>query len=63
MVPLFFFFFFFFFFKIIKYFFFFNNKMADGGWYFCPSEKGDDLASCPYCNLSLDGWEPKDNPL
>lgn len=37
--------------------------MVEGGWYFCPNEESDDLASCPYCKLSLDGWEPKDDPL
>lgn len=39
-----------------------SEKMVEGGWYFCPSEEGDDLATCAYCNLSLDGWEPKDVP-
>ncbi|PLB48389.1 hypothetical protein P170DRAFT_411206 [Aspergillus steynii IBT 23096] len=40
-----------------------SEKMVDGGWYFCPTEESDDLASCAYCKLSLDGWEPKDNPF
>ncbi|KAJ5126882.1 hypothetical protein N7448_007661 [Penicillium atrosanguineum] len=40
-----------------------SEKMVEGGWYFCPSEESDDLASCPYCKLSLDGWEPKDDPF
>lgn len=39
------------------------QQMVEGGWYFCPNEESDDLASCPYCKLSLDGWEPKDDPL
>ncbi|KAL4876281.1 hypothetical protein BJY04DRAFT_231747 [Aspergillus karnatakaensis] len=39
------------------------EKMAEGGWFFCPNEESADLASCAYCNLSLDGWEPKDNPF
>lgn len=37
--------------------------MVEGGWYFCPNEESADLASCAYCKLSLDGWEPKDNPF
>ena len=36
--------------------------MAEAGWYYCPTEESDDYAKCPYCNLSLDGWEPKDDP-
>ncbi|THD00460.1 hypothetical protein EYZ11_000024 [Aspergillus tanneri] len=38
-------------------------QMVDGGWYFCPTEDSNDLASCAYCKLSLDGWEPKDDPF
>ncbi|KAJ5575355.1 hypothetical protein N7450_009254 [Penicillium hetheringtonii] len=37
-------------------------KMVESGWYFCPNDDSDDLASCAYCKLSLDGWEPKDDP-
>ncbi|OGM48481.1 putative chromosome segregation protein BIR1 [Aspergillus bombycis] len=40
-----------------------SEKMVDGGWYFCPTEESNDLASCAYCKLSLDGWEPKDDPF
>ncbi|KAL4914922.1 hypothetical protein BDW62DRAFT_189569 [Aspergillus aurantiobrunneus] len=40
-----------------------SDKMVEAGWYFCPNEESADLASCPYCKLSLDGWEPKDNPF
>lgn len=36
-------------------------SQADG--YFCANEESNDLASCAYCKLSLDGWEPKDDPL
>ncbi|KAJ9209285.1 hypothetical protein DTO166G4_9126 [Paecilomyces variotii] len=39
-----------------------TEKMVEAGWYFCPQEESDDLASCAYCKLSLDGWEPKDDP-
>ncbi|KAJ5162691.1 uncharacterized protein N7500_004521 [Penicillium coprophilum] len=37
--------------------------MVESGWYFCPTDESDDLASCVYCKLSLDGWEPKDDPF
>ncbi|RLL96784.1 hypothetical protein CFD26_105975 [Aspergillus turcosus] len=40
-----------------------SEKMVEGGWYFCPTEESNDLASCAYCKLSLDGWEPKDDPF
>ncbi|PWY65714.1 hypothetical protein BO70DRAFT_324562 [Aspergillus heteromorphus CBS 117.55] len=40
-----------------------SDKMVEGGWYFCPNEESNDLATCPYCKLSLDGWEPKDVPF
>ncbi|KAJ5753081.1 hypothetical protein N7520_009998 [Penicillium odoratum] len=40
-----------------------SEKMVEGGWYFCPTEESDDLASCAYCKLSLDGWEPTDDPF
>ncbi|KAJ5578404.1 uncharacterized protein N7459_007368 [Penicillium hispanicum] len=40
-----------------------SEKMVEGGWYFCPNEESNDLASCAYCKLSLDGWEPKDDPF
>ncbi|KAL1856635.1 hypothetical protein Plec18170_003605 [Paecilomyces lecythidis] len=39
-----------------------TEKMVEAGWYFCPQEESDDLATCAYCKLSLDGWEPKDDP-
>ncbi|KAJ9483836.1 hypothetical protein VN97_g9561 [Penicillium thymicola] len=40
-----------------------SEKMVEGGWYFCPTDDSNDLASCVYCKLSLDGWEPKDDPF
>ncbi|KAJ5091429.1 hypothetical protein NUU61_006299 [Penicillium alfredii] len=40
-----------------------SEKMVESGWYFCPNEESNDLASCAYCKLSLDGWEPKDDPF
>ena len=37
-------------------------KMVDAGWHYCPTVESDDYARCAYCSLSLDGWEPKDDP-
>nr|KMM72689.1 hypothetical protein CPAG_08983 [Coccidioides posadasii RMSCC 3488] len=40
-----------------------TEKMVEAGWYLCATEESDDFVSCAYCNLSLDGWEPKDDPF
>ncbi|KLJ09341.1 hypothetical protein EMPG_15204 [Blastomyces silverae] len=40
-----------------------TEKMVEAGWYYCAHEESDDFVSCAYCNLSLDGWEPKDDPF
>ena len=37
--------------------------MVSAGWHFAPTLESDDFVSCAYCKLSLDGWEPKDNPF
>ncbi|KAF2170024.1 hypothetical protein M409DRAFT_51796 [Zasmidium cellare ATCC 36951] len=42
------------------------TKMVEAGWCWDPStEEGDgvDGVTCFYCGLSLDGWEPKDDPF
>ncbi len=39
-----------------------TQAMAESGWYYCPTAESEDFARCPYCSLSLDGWEPKDKP-
>ncbi|GAB1732941.1 hypothetical protein NU195Hw_g196t1 [Hortaea werneckii] len=39
------------------------NKMVESGWAFDPSPDTEDGVTCFYCNLSLDGWEPKDDPF
>jgi hypothetical protein len=41
------------------------NKLVEAGWCWDPSPDGDepDGVTCFYCNLSLDGWEPKDDPF
>ena len=40
-----------------------GRQMLEAGWYYCPTDSSDDFVACPYCNLAVDGWEPKDKPL
>ncbi|MCJ1432304.1 hypothetical protein MMC27_001660 [Xylographa pallens] len=40
-----------------------KQQMIEAGWYHCPTAESDDFVKCAYCNLSLDGWEPKDKPF
>ena len=39
-----------------------TSKMIEAGWTFDPSSEAEDGVTCFYCTLSLDGWEPKDDP-
>ncbi|KAF7188455.1 Protein bir1 [Pseudocercospora fuligena] len=41
------------------------TKLVEAGWCWDPSVEGDepDGVTCFYCALSLDGWEPKDDPF
>lgn len=39
------------------------DKMVEAGWHFAPTNECEDYTSCVYCKLSLDGWEPKDDPF
>ena len=43
------------------------SKMVEAGWSLDPAPTGEgeegDGVTCFYCNLSLDGWEPKDDPM
>ncbi|KAI4730421.1 hypothetical protein E4T49_01766 [Aureobasidium sp. EXF-10728] len=39
------------------------KQMVEAGWTYDPSPADEDGATCFYCNMSLDGWEPKDSPL
>lgn len=40
-----------------------TKKLVEAGWCYDPSPEYDDGVRCFYCDLSLDGWEPKDDPL
>ncbi|KKY19306.1 putative at hook domain-containing protein [Diplodia seriata] len=39
-----------------------TKKMVEAGWCYDPSPENEDGVACFYCMLSLDGWEPKDDP-
>ncbi|KAI2470983.1 hypothetical protein F4781DRAFT_388347 [Annulohypoxylon bovei var. microspora] len=39
-----------------------TKQLVDAGWKYTPTVDSDDMATCTYCSLALDGWEPKDNP-
>lgn len=39
-----------------------QTQLVEAGWCYDPSPEYDDGVTCFYCDLSLDGWEPKDNP-
>lgn len=40
-----------------------TKQLVDAGWKYTPTSDSDDMATCTYCQLALDGWEPKDNPM
>ncbi|KAI0404633.1 hypothetical protein F4802DRAFT_566820 [Xylaria palmicola] len=40
-----------------------TKQLVDAGWKYTPTMESDDMATCTYCQLALDGWEPKDNPM
>lgn len=37
--------------------------MAKAGFVYTPQERGDDTATCFYCDLALSGWDEDDDPL
>ena len=39
-----------------------RTKMIDAGWCYNPIPEADDCVMCFYCGISLEGWEPKDDP-
>ncbi|KAI1081777.1 hypothetical protein F5B20DRAFT_57331 [Whalleya microplaca] len=40
-----------------------TKQLVDAGWKYTPTKGSEDMATCTYCQLALDGWEPKDNPM
>ncbi|XP_014666492.1 PREDICTED: baculoviral IAP repeat-containing protein 5.2-like [Priapulus caudatus] len=37
-------------------------KLAEAGFYHCPSDQEPDLVRCYVCHKELDGWAPEDEP-
>ncbi|KAL2164926.1 hypothetical protein VTH06DRAFT_222 [Thermothelomyces fergusii] len=40
-----------------------TKKLVEGGWKYTPSLEADDMTTCAYCDLALEGWESGDNPF
>lgn len=38
------------------------EKMAEAGFFHCPTDQEPDLVKCFACHKELDGWEPEDDP-
>ncbi|KAG9231478.1 hypothetical protein BJ875DRAFT_117587 [Amylocarpus encephaloides] len=39
-----------------------TKQMVAAGWKYTPTNESDDMATCSYCGLGLDGWDPTDKP-
>ncbi|KAK4200974.1 hypothetical protein QBC40DRAFT_339390 [Triangularia verruculosa] len=39
-----------------------TKKLVEAGWKYTPSREAEDMATCAYCQLALEGWESDDNP-
>ncbi|PNY28638.1 Protein bir1, partial [Tolypocladium capitatum] len=39
-----------------------TKQLVDAGWKYTPTAESADMATCTYCQLALDGWEPSDKP-
>ncbi|KAK2041401.1 AT hook domain-containing protein [Colletotrichum somersetense] len=39
------------------------KQLAEAGWKYTPSIEYNDMATCTYCELALDGWEQNDKPM
>lgn len=40
-----------------------TRALADAGWKYTPCAGSEDMATCVYCQLALDGWEQNDDPM
>ncbi|PTB64613.1 hypothetical protein BBK36DRAFT_1123145 [Trichoderma citrinoviride] len=40
-----------------------TKQLVEAGWKYTPTKESDDMATCTYCQLALDGWEQGDKPL
>ncbi|KAK1972429.1 hypothetical protein LY78DRAFT_743022 [Colletotrichum sublineola] len=39
------------------------KQLAEAGWKYTPSLEYNDMTTCTYCELALDGWEQNDKPM
>lgn len=39
------------------------RTLAEAGFYYAPSASSEDMVHCAFCDLGLDGWEQKDEPM
>ncbi|KKA30615.1 hypothetical protein TD95_000833 [Thielaviopsis punctulata] len=40
-----------------------SKQLVDSGWVYTPTLESSDMATCLYCGLAVDGWEPNDKPI
>ncbi|RAL66640.1 hypothetical protein DID88_006327 [Monilinia fructigena] len=40
-----------------------TKQLVNAGWKYTPTADSNDMATCTYCSLALDGWEPSDKPF
>jgi hypothetical protein len=40
-----------------------ETQLAEAGWKYTPTLDSDDMVTCAYCHLALDGWESGDKPM
>ncbi|KAK2070540.1 hypothetical protein P8C59_005025 [Phyllachora maydis] len=40
-----------------------TKQLVEAGWKYTPTLESDDMATCAYCQLALDGWESGDKPV
>ncbi|KAK3324021.1 hypothetical protein B0T19DRAFT_219714 [Cercophora scortea] len=40
-----------------------TKQLSEAGWKYTPTFESDDMATCAYCQLALDGWESGDKPI
>lgn len=38
-------------------------QLAESGWKYTPTPDSDDMTTCTYCGLAMDGWEAEDKPM
>uniref|UniRef100_A0A8H7TTE4 BIR-domain-containing protein n=1 Tax=Bionectria ochroleuca TaxID=29856 RepID=A0A8H7TTE4_BIOOC len=39
-----------------------TKQLVESGWKYTPTPDSDDMTTCTYCQLAMDGWEADDKP-